>query len=250
MRTKKPTGDGECPPEIERAHEIDDKIQAKVSCRDLGDDEIADFKGSNDEMSDGADDEAPPAPIRRPRPTPRIRTTRKESAQAPSRQPSTRGFDFLDKIAQSLNPEHQAQRDTERTSALFQSQQLIFLQAQIRDLNQLVQALRTQLDDSERRRVDADRRADRFQNQVYVTSMINWVNTQHPITHPPYCEPPVAASPESCLHNPNLDQDRHREVTYHGHQFSSDDDVIEVNPVPWSPSLRSPVQSHSSSDSK
>ena len=250
MRIKKPTGDGECPPEIERAHEIDDKIQAKVSCRDLGDDEIADFKGSNDEMSDGADDEAPPAPIRRPRPTPRVRTARKESAQAPSRQPSTRGFDFLDKIAQSLNPEHQAQRDTERTSALFQSQQLIFLQAQIRDLNQLVQALRTQLDDSERRRVDADRRADRFQNQVYVTSMINRVNTQHPIAHPPCCEPPVAASPESCLHNPNLDQDRRQEVTYHGHQFSSDDDVIEVNPVPWSPSLRSPVQSHSSSDSK
>ena len=112
MRTKKPTGDRECPPEVERAHEIDDKIQAKVSCRDLGDDEIADFKESDDEMSD-ADDETPPAPIRRPRPTPRVRTIRKESTSAPARQPSTRGFDFLDKIAQSLDPEHQAQRDTE-----------------------------------------------------------------------------------------------------------------------------------------
>lgn len=74
----------------------------------------------------------------------------------PARQSSTRGSDLLDKIAQSLNPEHQAQRDADRTSALFQSQQLILLQAQIRDLNQLVQSLRTQLDESERRRVDAD----------------------------------------------------------------------------------------------
>ena len=72
MRTRKPTGDGECPPEVERAHEINDKIQAKVSCRDLGDDEIADFKESDEDMSDNADNEMTPAPVPRPKPTPHV----------------------------------------------------------------------------------------------------------------------------------------------------------------------------------
>ena len=44
MQTRKPTGDVECLPEIERAHEINSKIQVKVACHDLADDKIADFK--------------------------------------------------------------------------------------------------------------------------------------------------------------------------------------------------------------
>lgn len=279
----------------------------KISCRDLGDDEIANFKESDDNMSEDADDESPPIPVHRPKPTPHVqtmvddsdsetppvpvhrlkptprvqttvdnadnetppapirrpkitpcvRTTRKESAPAPTRQSSTRGFDFLDKIAQSLNPEHQAQRDAKRTSALFQSQQLILLQAQIRDLNQLVQTLRTQLDESERRRVDADRRADRLENQIYITSVVNQAQIQQPVAHPSYREPPVTATlSESCPSTP--DQDRRWEATYrdgghsswfgNGHQLNSDDDAVEVNPIPWSPSPRSPVQSPPLSD--
>jgi len=214
-------------------------------------------------MSDDADDEAPVPLAHRPKPTRRVRTTRKESALAPTRQPSARGFDFLDKITQSLDPEHQAQRDTERTSVLFQSQQLILLHAQIRDLNQLVQALRTQLDDSERRRVDADRRADRLQNQIDIASVVNRVQVQQPVARPPYREPPVAIDlSESCAGTPNPDQDRRWEATYrnggqtswsgNGHRLNSDDDVVEVvevNPIPWSPSLRSPARSPSPSDS-
>ena len=43
VRTKKPTGDAECPSDVCRAHEIDHKIQSKVACRDLEDGEILDF---------------------------------------------------------------------------------------------------------------------------------------------------------------------------------------------------------------
>ena len=233
-----------------------------MACRDLADDEIADFKQSDDEMSDDADDEVtPPAPVRRPRPTPRVRTTRKEPAPAPACQGSTRGVEFLGKIAQSLDPEHQAQRDTERTSTLFQSQQLIFLQAQIRDLNQLVQTLRNQLGDSERRRMDADRRADQLQNQIYITSAISQANARQPTTCPPYREPPVTTpSPEPCPSTPNSDQDRRWEATFregghcswfgNGQRLDSDSDVVEVNPIPWSPSLRQPAQSPPPSDSE
>jgi hypothetical protein len=262
VRTRKPTGDGECPPEIERAHEINDKIQAKVSCRDLGDDEIADFKdnASDDGMFD-AGDEAPPPPVRRPKPTPRVRTTRKDSAVVPARQSSSKGFDFLDRIAQSLNPEHQAQRDAERTSALFRSQQLILLQGQIRDLNQTVQTLRSQLDDSERRRVDSDRRADQLQNQIYVASVVNQAQLHRPAARPSYREPAVAAAPsESSPSSPDSDQDHRWEATYrdggrcswfgNGNRLNSDDDVVEVNPIDWSPSPRSPAQIPPASDSE
>ena len=119
VRTPKPTGDGECPPEVERAHELNDWIQSKVSCRDLADNEIAGFEGdgddSDDEMSDGAggaedadgaDDEAPAIPAHRTtQPAPRVRTTR-TSATMPARQPSARGSNLLDRITDSLDPQH------------------------------------------------------------------------------------------------------------------------------------------------
>lgn len=41
LRKKKPTGDAECPEEIEEAHEIEDMINEKVGTRDLDDDELA-----------------------------------------------------------------------------------------------------------------------------------------------------------------------------------------------------------------
>ena len=261
MQTRKLTGDGECLPKVKRAHEINDKIQAKVSCRDLGDDEIADFKESDEDMSDNADNEMMPTPVPRPKPTPCVRTTWKESAPVPACQSSTRGFNFLDKIVQSLDPGHQAQRETERTSALFQLQQLILLQTQIRDLNQLTQTLRNQLDNSERRRVDADRHVDQLRNQLYITSVVNQAQVQPPVTRPLYREPPVArALSESHPNSPNSDQDRRWEASYrdgghsswsgNGHRLNSDDDVVEVNPIPWSPSPRSPVQSPPPSDSE
>lgn len=75
MRTRKLTGDAECPPEVHRAHEIEHKIQSKVACRDLEDGEVVDFEDGNypdDEMSDSydrpEDDEASLAPSTKPTP--------------------------------------------------------------------------------------------------------------------------------------------------------------------------------------
>lgn len=236
-----------------------------MSCRDLADDEIADFQDdgndSDDEMSDGADDETLTIPTRcTTQPAPRVRTTRKASATAPARRPSARGSDLLDRIAHSLDPQHQAQRDTERTSALFQSQQLILLQGQMRDLNQTVQTLRTQLDDSERRRASADRRVDRLRNQIYISSLVHQAQPQQPVPRP-YREPTVApALAESSPSTQNSDRDQRWEATYrdgghcswfgNGDRFNLDDDVAEVNPIPWSPSPRSPAQTPPSSNSE
>ena len=170
MRTRKPTGDAECPPEVHRAHEIEHKIQSKVACRDLEDEEIIDFedgKYADDEMSNvfdhpEDDDEGGPAPSSKP--APRVRTTHIKSpllSQEPTRQPSSKGTNILEKISQTFDPEVQSRCEADRVSSVFQSHQLILLQSQIRDLNATILSLRSQLDDSERRRVDADRRADR-----------------------------------------------------------------------------------------
>ncbi|KIY48051.1 hypothetical protein FISHEDRAFT_43973, partial [Fistulina hepatica ATCC 64428] len=40
VRTPKPTGDGECPPEIERAHQIEYLINGRADTRDLEDEVI------------------------------------------------------------------------------------------------------------------------------------------------------------------------------------------------------------------
>jgi len=68
VKTRKPTGDAFCPPEVARAYAIDDKIQSKVACRDLGDDNIIDVDTASDtdndhQMSD-AGEEIDPTPAR------------------------------------------------------------------------------------------------------------------------------------------------------------------------------------------
>lgn len=51
MRTPKPTGDAECPPEIERAHIIEELMNEKAGTRDLNNSDIA------DDVDDDSDEE-------------------------------------------------------------------------------------------------------------------------------------------------------------------------------------------------
>lgn len=158
-------------------------LQSKIACQDLEDEEIVDVDGddsgcSDDEMSDSFDpleddDRASPAPCHRP--VPRVRTARIEAlllSQESARQSSSKGADVLEKISRTFDPEVQSRREAEHASSMFQSQQLLLLQSQVRDLNTTVLSLRNKLDDAERRRVDADRRADRLQNQIDINTAI------------------------------------------------------------------------------
>ena len=155
-------------------------------------------------MSDhGIDEEVAAGPSRRAtQPAPRVRTARKTSTMVSARQPSTRGSDVIDRIAHSLDPQRQAQRNAEQSSTLFQSQQLILLQSQIRDLNQTIQTLRDQVTDSERRRVDADRRADQLQNQMYITYALRQAQQPPAVTNPPYRESATRAVPTESPQHP------------------------------------------------
>ena len=243
---------------MERAHEIDDKLHGKVSSHDLGDDEIADFEDDGDTAMGISDvDDGPTDSL------PRVRTTRTEAplpSQSSGRQPSAKAVDFLEKITKSLDPENQARRDAERTSMIFQSQQLLLLQSQVRELNTTVQSLRGQLDNAERHWADADHHADRLQRQLDSTTRGRLFRSADQVPHY-YSNPPRAMSPSppsSQASTPH--QDRRYEATFvdggrcawFGNlgRFNDDDDVVQVDRIPWSPSPRSPAQSPPPSDSQ
>lgn len=253
MKTRKPTGDAVCPPYVRRAHEVNHKLQSKVACRDLEDEEIVETEddegdASDDEMSDSPDANGDIPAL--PKAVPRVRTARVEApllSQESARQPSSKGTDILDKISKSFDPEVQSRREADRASSMFQTQQLILLQSQIRDLNNTILSLRNQLDDSERRRVDADRRADRLQNQIDITSAVTRARLYRSAAHVPRHATPISISstPES-----TPDRDRRWEGTFrdggrcswfgNADRFNREDDVVEVTRVPWSPPPQSP----------
>ena len=261
MKTRKPTGNVECPPEIRRAHNIDHKLQSKVACRDLEDGEIVDPEedeggNSDDEMSDAFDpteDDNRISPAPRRGPALRVRTARVEAplaSQESIRQSSSKGTDILEKISKTFDPEVQSRREADRASSMFQSHQLILLQSQIRDLNSTILSLRSQLDDTERRRIDADRRADRLQNQIDINSAVTRARLYQPAVRAPRHVSPIliSSSPES-----TPDHNRRWEATFHDGGscswfgnvdcFNRDDDVAGVARVPWSPPPDSPAPS-------
>ena len=194
------------------------------------------------------------------KPAPRVRTTRAESpllGQEPMRQSSSKGTEILEKLSKTFDPEVQSRREADRASSMFQSHQLILLQSQIRDLNGTVLSLRSQLDDAERRRVDADRRADRLQNQIDITSAVTRARLYRSATRVPRQASPItiSSSPES-----TPEHNRRYEATFRdgglcswfgdGDRLDHDGDVVEVTRVPWSPPPNSPAPSPPPSDSE
>ena len=151
-------------------------LQSKVACWDLEDGEIADVDGDDsgcldDEMSDSFDppeDDNRASPAPRHHPVPQVHTACIKTpllSQESTHQPS-KGADVLEKISRTFDPELQSQCEAEQASSMFQSQQLLLLQSQVRDLNTTMLSLQTQLDDAE------CRRADQLQNQIDINTAI------------------------------------------------------------------------------
>ncbi|KAH7919464.1 hypothetical protein BV22DRAFT_971252, partial [Leucogyrophana mollusca] len=125
VKTTKPTGDAECPPEVERAHEVDYLINEKAGTRDLDDEEFA------DEVSDcpthysiSSDDEPPPPPSTQPK----VAVARPARTIAPMPRRNVRGTNGLD--------------------------------LQLRDALTTIETLRSQLIQAQQRTHDADRARD------------------------------------------------------------------------------------------
>ena len=174
VRTLKPTGDADCPPHINRAHEIDNQINEKASTRELNDSDIIDVDDtdnevpSNQEMLSGhakakvmekgasglgrVKSEKASGPIARRLPSDCLPSTPINARNA--------SRDLLSNITNALDPRSRQARDDERSIATMQSQQIFTLSSQLRETQRQVDTLHQQLTDAECHRNDAERRAD------------------------------------------------------------------------------------------
>lgn len=188
VKATKPTGDAECPPNVCRAHEIDDLMNEKAGTRDLNDSDIAD--ADNDAFY--SDDEEPSTKsIPAAKHTNAATTTNENTALGPvarrvisNRLPSntTSGsnrnasHDLLASITNVLDPRSREARTEERSMTAFQSQQLFTLSSQLQDTQRQLEAVRQQLSAAERLCNDAERCADRAE-------MLSMFRTRHSNPH-------------------------------------------------------------------
>ena len=179
------------------------------------------------------------------------------SSQDSARQTSSHGAEILERISKTFDPDVQSRREADRASSMFQTQQLIFVQSQICDLNSTILSLRNQLDDSEHHRNDADRRADRLQNQIDITSAVTQARLHHSASRVPRHTTPISVpstSESTPVHNRQWEatfRDGGRSTWFgNPNQLGSDDDIVEVVCVPWTPPPQySPAQLPPASDS-
>lgn len=136
VRTMKPTGDAECPPHVERAHQIEWLMNEKAGTRDLDDSEIIDLAGDINDDDDAPisissdDDEHPPATSSKKTVSVKIepdsttlgpiaRRANSNRLQTPARLPRasrTTPLDLLNSISRSLDPGLNAARDEDRSA--------------------------------------------------------------------------------------------------------------------------------------
>ncbi|KAG2145472.1 uncharacterized protein EDB93DRAFT_1087086, partial [Suillus bovinus] len=173
--TTKPTGDGECPPHIERAHEIDSHMNEKAGTCDLDDNEFT------DEVINIGSDEDEPQRARTPKVS--VKTEVQDpalsishrSVSTPTPQPRTSctsGLDLLTSTTASLDPCPQAARDDERAARTLQTTQLVSTSNQLRDAHMTINSLRDQLLQCEHERANAERHADHLEMQLEMAQLM------------------------------------------------------------------------------
>ncbi|KAJ7201482.1 hypothetical protein C8J57DRAFT_1260794 [Mycena rebaudengoi] len=150
LKTKKPTGDASCPPEVKRAHQIEELINQRAGTRDLAD---SDFDTAVDDASSGEVEviEHPSVctAVARRVPTPPLR-----------RNPRLNAPDVINQLSRAFDPDVQRQRDDERSQRSLQNTQLLAVNQQLRDAQATAEALRAQITIMQGRIHDVERARD------------------------------------------------------------------------------------------
>jgi hypothetical protein len=145
LKTTKPTGNGVCPPNVERAQEIDRLINERAGTRDLND---SDFDADLDDTGDPdapisiSSDECTGLPPASKKLTASI--TRPE-APLVRRSRNTNGMELVQKLSQAFDPSVQRARDDARANRSLENTQFLSLSQQVRDSQGLVETLRSQV---------------------------------------------------------------------------------------------------------
>lgn len=165
LKMKKPTGSATCPPEVKRAHEIEDLINQRVGTRDLSDSEFDSDSEAGASDNDIEIIEHPSASIRtavaQRVPTPPLR--RKSRA--------TGTTDLANKLAHAFDPEAQKARDDARAQRTFENTQILTLSQQLRDAQGVAESLRTQNGILQNRVHDLERAHDRAELKLELLGM-------------------------------------------------------------------------------
>lgn len=172
----KPTGDAECPPHIERAHQIDSNINERAGTRDLDDEDIADKVLVISDKEDNLQPKAHnPRVLVKQEPQELGPIARHSVTPAPraSCNSHTPGLELLTTISASLDPCLQAARDDKRTARTLQSTQVMSLSNQLRDAHMTINSLHDQLLQAEHEHSNAERHADRFEMQLQMAQVLH-----------------------------------------------------------------------------
>ncbi|GLB43906.1 hypothetical protein LshimejAT787_1500900 [Lyophyllum shimeji] len=153
IKTTMPTGDSRCPPDVKRAHQIEDLIKERACTRDLNDsgfdgDAAHDNPACKTDAGEEDDDdeveivETPSvkkeichAIVRRPDPLATI-TRRKNCPH---------GMELVTKLADAFDPAAFKARDAERADRSLQNTQILILSQQLCDSHATIKSLRAQI---------------------------------------------------------------------------------------------------------
>ncbi|KAG6824838.1 hypothetical protein H0H92_005661 [Tricholoma furcatifolium] len=179
VKTTMPTGDAYCPPEVKRAHGIEELINERACTRDLDDDE---FDGtvkatqptphSLIEVADSSDDDIDIEIMNTPYP----KVVRSAVVQRPNpitarRNSRVSSLNLVTKLTDTFDSAAIKARDAERAERSFSNTQLLTLSQQNRDLQNVIEGLRSQLSQSQDLVHKAERARDRADMQVEMLKM-------------------------------------------------------------------------------
>lgn len=243
VKTSKPTGDAECPPHVQRAHEIEKLMNEKAGSRDLDDGDIVDASDAIVITSDEEDDkhvdmkvkvEKTRGPIARRPPADRIAT--RNTARNTS-------HNLLATISNVLDPDTRRARNEEHSVNSFQTSQIFTLTSQLREAQRVADDLRNQLMEADRQRNASERRADRAELLEMMTDRRGTrVVSRKDLS--PGLPPRVGPRRHSQVHSRPRKRLYRQEITYAGGGKSirwvggSDDDQDEVQGFRDSPGTR------------
>ncbi|KAG6913459.1 hypothetical protein DXG01_006708 [Tephrocybe rancida] len=181
VKTTMPTGDGYCPPEVKRAHHIEELINERACTRDLDDDDFdgpanvkREHRSRNEEVSDDSssdgieivDTPANKKAVRSAvvrRPDPLVSTARRKG-----RVSST---DLVSKLTDTFDPATIRARDAERAERSYGNTHLLALTQQLRDSQQSIEGLRAQISQLNDRVHEADRARDRAEMRLQMLQL-------------------------------------------------------------------------------
>jgi hypothetical protein len=141
-KQKKPTGEGERPREVQRAHEIEDLINTKAGTRGVDDDS---------ELEDDSSDSDVPKVVE-----PVRSAIARRAASPPLRRSRTSAADAVNTLVRSLDPAALRARDDARAHHSFERTQFMTLSSQLDGLRNQISALQQENSDLKRERDRAD----------------------------------------------------------------------------------------------